>query len=63
VVQTIELGDEPHVERVMLDEDNRGQVTINSASDRERRVVLVIGGMTPFTTELATYEYQATTTE
>jgi hypothetical protein len=26
-------------------------------------VVLVVSGITPFTTEVASYEYQATTTE
>ena len=63
VVQTIELGDEPRVGRMTLDEGNRGQITINGVSDKEQQVVLVISGITPFTTEVATYEYQATTIE
>jgi hypothetical protein len=63
VVQTIELGDEPRVRRMTLDEGNRGQITINGVSDKEHQVVLVVSGITPFTTEVATYEYQATTAE
>jgi hypothetical protein len=62
VVQVIELGDEPRVQRMTLNEHNQGHLTLTGLGDRNDGVVLVIGGMTPFTTEPATYEYRATTT-
>jgi hypothetical protein len=62
VVQVIELGDEPRAQRMALNEHNQGQLTLTGLGDRNDGVVLVIGGMTPFTTEPAAYEYRATTT-
>jgi immune inhibitor A len=59
VVQIIEAGDEPRVERMALDDSNCGQITIDGSSGKNREVVLVISGITPFTTEVATYEYRA----
>jgi hypothetical protein len=61
VVQVIKLGDEPRVQRMALNEHNQGQLTLTGLGDRNDGVVLVIGGMTPFTTEPANYEYHATT--
>ena len=63
VVQIVETGDEPRVGRMALDESNRGQITIDYQSVKNREVVLVISGITPFTTEVAKYQYQATTAE
>jgi immune inhibitor A len=62
VVQVIELADEPGVQRMTLNEHNQGQLTLTGLGDRDDEVILVIGGMTPFTTEPANYEYRATTT-
>jgi len=60
VVQTIELGDQPQVHRMVLDEQNRGQLAIPDRADPDDKVILVISGITPFTTEVAEYSYQVT---
>jgi immune inhibitor A len=60
IVQAIELGDRPRVERMMLDENNHGQLTIAGLGEASDQVVLVISGITPFTTEVAGYQYHAT---
>jgi hypothetical protein len=62
-VLVIEPGDEPRVQRMTLDEDNHGQLTVTRPGDSGDQVVLVISGMTPFTTEVANYEYRVTTAE
>jgi hypothetical protein len=62
LVQVIELADEPRVQRMTLNEHNQGKLTLTGLGDRADEVILVIGGMTPFTTEPANYEYRATTT-
>jgi immune inhibitor A len=63
VVQVIELGDELRVQRMTLDEHNRGQMTVAGLGVTNDRVVLVVSGVTPFTTEVASYHYRATLTE
>ncbi len=63
VVQVIEMGDEPRVQRMTLDERNHGQLTLTDPGGGNEQVVLVVSGITPFTTEIANYEYRATTTE
>jgi immune inhibitor A len=63
VVQVIELGDQPRVQRMALDANNQGQLLLTDLDDRFDRLVLVISGITPFTTEPANYEYHATTTD
>jgi len=63
VVQIIELGDEPRVQRMTLDERNHGQLILTDLGDRNEQAVLVISGITPFTTEVANYEYRAISTE
>ena len=60
IVQAIELGDSPRVERMMLDGNNHGQLTIAGLGESSDQVVLVIGAITPFTTEVAGYHYHAT---
>jgi immune inhibitor A len=60
IVQAIELGDSPRVERMMLDGNNHGQLTIAGLGESTDQVVLVIGAITPFTTEVAGYHYHAT---
>lgn len=63
VVQLIELGDEPGVQRMSLDEDNRGRLTVADSGDGQEQAVLVISGITPFTTEVANYEYRVSAAE
>jgi immune inhibitor A len=60
VVQVIVPGDQPQVERMTLDADNRGQLTVTGLGQDKNEVVLVISGITPFTTEAAPYHYSAT---
>ncbi len=60
VVQAIELGDRSRVQPMMLDENNHGQLTIAGLGKSSDQVVLVISGITPFTTEVAGYRYHAT---
>jgi hypothetical protein len=59
VVQAIVLGAEPRVERMALDESNRGQLSLTGLDTRSDEVVLVVSGITPFTTEPAGYRYSA----
>jgi hypothetical protein len=63
VVQAIVLGDQPYVQDVALDEDNRGQLILTDLGEPADKVVLVISGITPFTTEVAAYRYSATLTQ
>ena len=63
VVQVIEPGGEPGVRRMVLDENNHGQLTVVGNGRKNSRVVLVISGITPFTTEVANYEYHVTLTQ
>jgi hypothetical protein len=60
VVQAIELGAEPRVQRLALDEGNQGRLTITDLGAVNDEVVLVVSGITPFTTEIADYRYSAT---
>jgi immune inhibitor A len=59
VVQAIVPGDQPQVQRMALDADNRGQLTVTGLGQGQNEVILVISGMTPFTTEVANYHYSA----
>jgi immune inhibitor A len=63
IVQAIELGDEPRVRRLVLDEANHGQLAIAGLGETFDQVVLVVGGVTPFTTEVANYHYRAKLTQ
>jgi hypothetical protein len=63
VVQLIELGDEPRVQRMTLDERNFGQLTVTDLGETTDQAVLVISAITPFTTEDASYRYRATLAE
>lgn len=59
LVQAVEVGDSLQVRPMVLDRANRGQITVTGLGDTVDRVVLVISGITRFTTEPATYGYQA----
>jgi immune inhibitor A len=63
VVQAVVEGDQPSVERMPLDAANDGQLTITGLGQNVKRVVLVVSGLTPFTTEVANYSYSATLTQ
>jgi hypothetical protein len=54
----ITFGPETRVERVHLDENNRGAMTIRGMGDDVKRAVLVISAVAPATTEWAAYEYK-----
>jgi hypothetical protein len=58
VVQAIELGDSLQVERMQLDANNNGHLVIPLGWDVSR-VVLVVSGITPFTTQPSAYTYRA----
>ncbi len=59
-VQAIVEGAQPSVERMPLDAANDGHLTIAGLGQDVKRVVLVVSGLTPFTTEAAPYSYSAT---
>lgn len=59
VVQVLVPGNAPKLERLELDADNHGQITFEPGP-RAREVVLVISGVTPYTTEPASYSYAVT---
>ena len=59
-VQVLELGqDTVQVHRIDLNPENQGQITIPGLGIQANRVVLIVSGMTPFTTEPAPYTYAA----
>ena len=60
LVQVIEFsgsGKEVEVHRIPLEEDRHGRIIIEGFGSRIERVVLVISGITPLTTQLAPYRY------
>ena len=57
VVQLIRIADKVSVERVSLDEQQRGTVTLRGF-DAGQRAVLVISAVTPVTSEVGNYRYQ-----
>ena len=58
VVQVITQGSSRRVERMALDGDNQGEVTISGLGAGVDRAVLAISAMAPYTTEPATYSYE-----
>ena len=60
LVQVIEFGSggkEVEIRRMPLKEDRRGRIIIDGFGSRIERVVLAISGISPLTTQLASYEY------
>jgi len=57
-VQVIEIGTETTVHALTLDEQNQGQYTIAGLGSTVKEAVLVISGLTPVTSESASYRYQ-----
>jgi hypothetical protein len=58
LVQVITLGDDVGVQRLALDEQNRGHLTLAGLGDEIDRAVLVVSALAPSTTEPAVYSYQ-----
>ncbi|MCJ7767814.1 hypothetical protein MUP79_05450, partial [Candidatus Bathyarchaeota archaeon] len=57
IVQVIEIaGRETRVQRIELDEEQKGEYLIDA--DEVDQVVLVISALAPSTTEAATYRYE-----
>jgi len=56
IVQVIETGGTPVVRRMELDGQQRGQITVEGLGG-SKKAILAISGRTPFTTEMAGYEY------
>lgn len=60
LVQLLEIGEEVTVRPMPLSEDNTGQLTIAGLGSTVDLAVLIISGLTPVTTEPASYEYRLT---
>ena len=60
LVQLITFGAETHVERLALDAQMRGTITLAGPDRHADRAVLVISALAPATTQPATYSYQIT---
>jgi immune inhibitor A len=60
IVQLITVGDQTHVQRMALDAQNHGTLTIAGLGDTVDHAVLVVSAATPVTTEWAAYSYRAT---
>ncbi|MEW5960781.1 MAG: hypothetical protein AB1801_23900, partial [Chloroflexota bacterium] len=60
LVQVIEIGEESKVRPVPLDRTNHGVLTIDGLGQTIDRTVLIVSGLTPITTEPASYEYNIT---
>jgi len=57
LVQLIVLGSEVSVRRMELDEAQTGRLVVEGLGKRVEGAVLVVSGLAPVTTELASYEY------
>jgi hypothetical protein len=66
IVQLVAFGSggKPlRVERMALDESQQGQLELRGLGTEVERAVLIVSGITPVTTEQASYEYRITATE
>jgi immune inhibitor A len=57
VVQLVVLGPDVRVRRMELDEAQTGHLVVEDLGKGVERAVLVVSGLAPVTTELASYEY------
>ncbi len=57
LVEVIEQGKQTHIQRLQLDEQQHGKLTLSSLGEGVDRVVLAISGLTRYTTEPARYSY------
>jgi immune inhibitor A len=58
LVQVIEMGKTPQVQRLVLDKNNHGEITVRGVGSELERAVLVIAGLSSYTTEVASYEFK-----
>jgi immune inhibitor A len=58
LVQVIEIGDEVTVRSIPLDETNYGTLTLTGLGSTLDRAILIVSGLTPVTTEPASYQYK-----
>jgi hypothetical protein len=56
-VQLVELGPDVKVRRMELDEAQTGRLVVEGLGKGVEGAVLVVSGLAPVTTELASYEY------
>lgn len=62
LVQVIQKGDTVQVQRMTLDRDNHGRLTLRGMGKTFSEAVLAVSGVTPFTTEAASYRIRASFT-
>lgn len=58
LVQLLEIGSQVTVRPISLDETNHGTLTINGLGTAVEQAILIVSGLTPITTEPASYEYK-----
>jgi hypothetical protein len=58
LAQVLEIGDEVNLRPIPLDESNSGMLRVEGLGTTIERAVLIISGLTPVTTQPASYEYQ-----
>ncbi len=63
LVQLLEIGDQVNVRTISLDETNSGSFTVTGLGDTIEQAVLIVSGLTPITTQPASYQYQITQAE
>jgi len=60
IVQLITLGKQPSIERMVLDEQMHGTMSVAGLGTDANRAVLVVSALAPSTTEPASYSYRVT---
>lgn len=58
VVQVVEIGDDIQVHSLPLDATNYGTLTLNGLGSTVDQAVMIVSGLTPVTTEPASYQYK-----
>ena len=63
LVQVLEIGDEVNLVPFPLDDSNDGTLTVTGLGNNLNRVVIIVSGLTPVTTQPANYSYTITAIE
>jgi hypothetical protein len=58
LAQVLTVGDQVKLERIPLDQNNHGTLTITGLGTSLNRAVLMVSGLTPVTTQPASYSYK-----
>jgi hypothetical protein len=58
LVQVLEIGDDTNTRLMSLDEANYGTLTVDGLGSTVEQAILVVSGLTPITTEPASYQYK-----